>query len=138
MQVNAGLEVIRRRIEHEHDLINQRLSWLVSSQAFLLTGFAISLNAPKAFAREGYADANRLLTLCIPIGALACITVLSLTLVGAIWSLEILRHQALAVSGPGDLPVMNVAPIRWLGLAAPVLVPAIFLSLWMVLLLGRA
>jgi hypothetical protein len=29
---------LREEIRHEDNLINQRLSWLVSSQAFLLTG----------------------------------------------------------------------------------------------------
>jgi hypothetical protein len=33
-----SLETIRKRIEHEDNLLNQRLSWIVSSQAFLLTG----------------------------------------------------------------------------------------------------
>lgn len=128
-EMNHDLDAIRRRIEHEHNLINQRLSWLVSSQAFLLTAFAISLNAPPAFAREGYADANRLLTQCIPMGAIACVVVLSLTLIGAIWSLEVLRREAEALSNPDDLPVLYIATIRWLGLAAPVLIPAIFLAL---------
>ena len=41
-----SLETIRKRIEHEDDLLNQRVSWIVSSQAFLLTGYAILLNAP--------------------------------------------------------------------------------------------
>ena len=43
--MNERLEALRRRIEHEDNLINQRLSWLVASQAFLLTALAISLNA---------------------------------------------------------------------------------------------
>ena len=37
----TSLEEIRRRIEHEDNLLNQRVSWIVSSQPFLLTGYAI-------------------------------------------------------------------------------------------------
>ena len=132
--MNPKLEIIRHRIEHEHDLINQRLSWLVSSQAFLLSAFAISLNAPASFTLPGYAPLNRLLVNCLPLAAIACLGVLMLTLAGAVWSLAILRRSADAVRGTDDLPVLNVAPIRWLGLAAPVFIPVVFLILWIVLL----
>ncbi len=132
--MNPKLEAIRGRIEHEHNLINQRLSWLVSSQAFLLTAFAISLNAPVAFTRPGYAALNLQLVRLLPLTAIACVVVLALTLAGAVWSLAILRRAADAARGAEDLPVLNVAPIRWLGLAAPLLIPAIFFALWCVLL----
>ncbi len=132
--MNTKLEAIRGRIEHEHNLINQRLSWLVSSQAFLLTAFAISLNAPVAFTRPGYAALNQRLVRLLPLTAIACVVVLALTLAGAVWSLAILRRVADAARGAEDLPVLNVAPIRWLGLAAPLVVPAIFFTLWLVLL----
>ena len=133
--MNPKLEAIRRRIENEHALINQRLSWLVSSQAFLLSAFAISLNAPVTFAAAGYRTANELLVRCIPYGGIACIGLLWLTLWGAIWSLAILRREANAACGPDDLPILNSAAIRWLGLAAPVFIPGIFMALWIVLML---
>lgn len=132
--MNPRLEALRRRIEHEHDLINQRLSWLVSSQAFLLTAFAVSLNAPATFSQPGYAALNHLLVRLLPFTALACIVVLALTLAGAVWSLDILRRAADAVRGAEDLPILNVAPIRWLGLAAPVFIPLLFFTLWFLLL----
>jgi hypothetical protein len=132
--MNPKVQEIRRRIENEHNLINQRLSWLVSSQAFLLSAFAISLNAPTSFAAAGYAEANVLLTRIIPLGAIGCIMVLWLTLIGAIWSLKTLRQEADRLRGPEDLPVMNNAFIRFLGLAAPIFVPAILLALWIPLL----
>src|SRR5881628_2698690 len=37
-------QLIRQRIEHEDNLIVQRLSWLVASQSFLFTAYAIVLN----------------------------------------------------------------------------------------------
>ena len=46
-EATQSLENIRRRIEHEDNLLNQRVSWVVSSQAFLLTGYAILLNGPQ-------------------------------------------------------------------------------------------
>jgi hypothetical protein len=132
--MNPKLEAIRRRIENEHNLINQRLSWLVSSQAFLLSAFAISLNAPTTFAAPGFAEANRLLTRIIPLGAIGCILVLWLTLAGAIWSLSLLRREADAVRGPDDLPILNRGAIQFLGLTAPIFIPAILLAIWIPLL----
>lgn len=132
--MNPALEAIRRRIEHEDDLISQRLSWLVGSQAFLLSAFAISLNAPSAFVRPGYAEANHLLTWFIPCGAIAIIAVLWLTLVGAVWSLRILQNQAARLTTTDELPIYSSTPIRLLGLAAPGLIPFILLALWIPLL----
>lgn len=132
--MNPRLETLRRRIEHEHHLINQRLSWLVSSQAFLLTAYAVALNAPGTFSRPGYAALNHLLVRLLPGTALACVVILSLTLAGAVWSLDILRRAADAVRGTEAPPILNVAPIRWLGLAAPVLIPLLFLTLWLLVL----
>ena len=36
--------LIRERIEHEDNLIVQRLTWLVGSQSFLFTAYAIASN----------------------------------------------------------------------------------------------
>lgn len=36
--------LFRNRIEHEDNLIVQRLSWLVASQSFLFTAYAITVN----------------------------------------------------------------------------------------------
>jgi hypothetical protein len=55
----TSLEEIRRRIEHEDNLLNQRVSWIVSSQAFLLTGYAILLNAPIESRNEHHAPRPR-------------------------------------------------------------------------------
>jgi hypothetical protein len=49
-----SLENIRHRIEHEDNLLNQRVSWVVSSQAFLLTGYAILSNGPQALRNEHF------------------------------------------------------------------------------------
>ena len=49
-----SLETIRKRIEHEDNLLNQRVSWIVSSQAFLLTGYAILLNGPQVLRSEQF------------------------------------------------------------------------------------
>src|SRR3954464_9659948 len=70
-----SLQEIRRRIEHEDNLLNQRVSWIVSSQAFLLTGYAILLNAPLQFRSEEFVRAHALLMKLIPFTSI-CVTVL--------------------------------------------------------------
>jgi heme/copper-type cytochrome/quinol oxidase subunit 2 len=133
--MNPNLEAIRHRIEHEDNLLNQRLSWLVGSQSFLVTAFAILLNGVQQEAQmTPFAHARHLLIALLPWVSLACITLLWLTVAGAVWSMMRLRAAAAAVTGPTDPPVHSPAPIRRLGLAAPVAIPAVFLVLWLALL----
>lgn len=49
-----SLETVRWRIEYEDNLLNQRVSWVVSSQAFLLPGYAILLNGPQQLRSEQF------------------------------------------------------------------------------------
>jgi hypothetical protein len=132
--MNERLEALRRRLEHEDNLINQRLSWLVASQAFLLTAFAISLNAPSVPRVPSYASSNSILVDLLPAVGIACILVLGLTVAGAIWSMSELRVLARKISSPDDLPIHSRTPIRLLGLSAPVAIPCIFLILWLSLI----
>ena len=135
--MNDRLEALRRQIEHEDDLINQRLSWLVASQAFLLTAFAISLNAPQIPRSAGYAASSQMLVRLLPVAGIACILILGLTVCGAIWSMAELRELAGRKAGPDDLPIHSRPAIRRLGLAAPVAIPCVFLILWISLISTR-
>ena len=136
--MNPKLLAIRQRIEHEDNLLNQRLSSLLSSQSFLLTAFAISLNGPREFERPSYQIANHLLTHYLPWIGLGCIITLGLSMAGAMLSLARLRRMAAEFAGPDDMPVMSTPLIRALGSSPALLVPAFFLVLWMILLpIGR-
>jgi Mn2+/Fe2+ NRAMP family transporter len=135
--MNERLEALRRRIEHEDELISQRLSWLVGSQSFLLTAFAISLNAGTVAKEPAYAAANRMLVALLPPTGIACVLIVGFTVAGAIWSLSELRALAGQIAGPGDLPIHSRPAIRRLGLAAPVAIPCVFLTLWLALILSR-
>jgi hypothetical protein len=134
MVMNEKLEALRRRIEHEDNLVNQRLSWLVASQAFMLTAFAIALNAPPNAQTAAYAAASQRLVSFLPLAGIACIVIIGFTVAGAIWSMRLLRKQASAITLPNDLPVQSPAPIRALGLFAPIGIPLVFLVLWLVIL----
>jgi hypothetical protein len=132
--MNEKLEALRRRIEHEDNLVNQRLSWLVASQAFMLTAFAILLNAPLNALTPAYYAANHLIESLLPYAAIACVFIIWITLAGAIWSMKILRAKAASITLPNDIAVQSPAIIRGLGLAAPIGIPAIFLVLWVVVI----
>lgn len=137
MIMNEVMEALRRRIEHEDNLVNQRLSSLLASQSFLLTAFAISLNAPSMPSDSAYARASHVLVYLLPVVAIACIAFLWLTLVAAIWSLAVLRAQGAAIARPGDLPIHNRPAIRHLGLVGPFVIPGVFLILWIAVIAAR-
>jgi hypothetical protein len=134
--MNDKLQFIRHRIEHEDNLINQRLSALVGSQAFLLTAFAISLNAPKEFFSPHYEPVHRLLTHMLPVAGIASVVVLLLTLLGAVVALHGLRQMADRLTTPEDPPIHSSTFVHWLGQAAGAGVPVIFLVLWIALLVA--
>jgi hypothetical protein len=132
--MNEKLEALRRRIEHEDNLVNQRLSWLVASQAFMLTAFAILLNAPLTSLGPASYAANQLIVSLLPYAAIACVIIIWVTLAGAILSMKLLRAQAAAITLPNDIPVQSPAAIRGLGLVAPIGIPCIFLVLWVMVI----
>ena len=132
--MNEKLQFLRQRIEHEDNLINQRLSAMVGSQAFLLTAFAISLNAPKEFHSPHYEPVHRVLTHMLPVAGIATVVVLLLTMLGAVVALHGLRTMADRLATPEDPPVQSPKLVRWLGQSAVVGVPLIFLILWLALI----
>ncbi len=132
--MNDKLVLLRQRIEHEDNLINQRLSWLVGSQSFLITAFAISLNAPTTFYSPAYVPVHQKLLHLLPVVAIASIVVLMLTLVGAVAALVALRRHADVIATAEDIPIHSSATIRWLGLSAAFGIPVIFLVFWVVLI----
>jgi hypothetical protein len=119
--MNPKLLLLRQRIEHEDNLINRGLSAMVGSQAFLVSGFAISLNAPKEFFFSTYAPAHLLLTQLLP---------------GTVSALNGLHTFATQCTTPEEMPIHSSTFARWLGLSAVFGVPLIFLTLWSALLLS--
>ena len=132
--MNEKLQFLRQRIEHEDNLINQRLSWLVGSQSFLITAFAISLNAPKEFLKENYAALHAILMHMLPLISIASIVILMITLIGATSALSNLRRHSDQITTKQDIPIHSSTLVRWMGLSAAFVIPLLFLSLWITLL----
>jgi hypothetical protein len=130
-----SLEEIRRRIEHEDNLLNQRVSWIVSSQAFLLTGYAILLNAPIELRSEHHARDHALLMKLIPITSV-CITVLLwIAMLAGIAAMRSLRGIAEKHQGYEADHIQGSRATRICGLVPIALVPGVFLVTWLLLVM---
>jgi len=132
-------QVFRNRIEHEDSLITQRLSWLMASQSFLFTAYAIVTNGlanPAPNASNMFV--NHLLTLAqiIPIVALLNSLLISISITAAIIAINQLRHGYQQQPATLQLiPLQTARETRALGLSAPVLLPLLFLAVWLYLLI---
>ncbi len=133
---HEALEIIRRRLEHEDNLVNQRVSWILTSQAFLLTGYAILLNAPTTLRSELYARHQDLLMWLIPLSGIVTVLVLFFAIIGALMAMHDLRMCAAAHPGSEAAYIQGRGVTRWLGMSAPLLIPAAFLVIWLLIIFG--
>src|SRR2546422_4795974 len=133
---HEALEIIRRRLEHEDNLVNQRLSWILMSQAFLLTGYAILLNAPTDLRSEMYARHQGLLMWLIPLTGTVTVLLIWVSIVGALLAMRDLRARAATHPGFDSSHIQGRGITRWLGMEAPLLVPAVFLLSWLLIITG--
>ena len=140
---NSGVEtyrLFRGRIEHEDNLIIQRLSWLVASQSFLFTAYAITTNGlsglePKLPNR--FLEQAELLFRLIPMVAIGGALLIYISILAALRAIRQMRRMYQTQSVPPDLPPIQTATAtRLLGLSAPLLLPLLFVSVWLVLLLN--
>jgi hypothetical protein len=132
--------VFRSRIEHEDGLIVQRLSWLVASQSFLFTAHAIVMNGLTAPAGAGsIASQQTLLVRIIPVVALFNSLLIYVSILAALKAIRELRrfYQAHA-AGIDMLPIQTNRTTRLLGLSAPILLPLLFIMVWLLLLVRDA
>jgi hypothetical protein len=133
-------QLFRSRIEHEDNLIIQRLSWLLASQAFLFTAYAITTNGlstlePKTAGR--FFEQAGLLFRLIPTVAIGVALLIYIGILAALRAIRQLRRLYQARPVPPDLPpIQTAATTRLLGLSAPLLLPLLFISVWLVLLLN--
>ena len=125
---------LREEIRHEDNLVNQRVAWLVSSQSFLLTAFAIALNSPAHARFPHYERLNATLIAVIPIAGVVICLVSVLTILAGVLHMRQIRRLAGAFH-PQHLPgVQGTVTTRLLGVSGPVLAPVILLVVWLVLL----
>ena len=118
-------KIIRSQIEHEDNLINQRLSWFVAAQAFLFSAYAILLNAPSQVRLEGFGTQQELLFFLIPLVAIGVSILIYITVIAAMLTTANLRRLLKTHMNEKDSallpPVQGYRQTLLLGQASPTL-----------------
>ena len=128
-------ELTRARLEHEDGLIVNRLSWLMASQSFLFTAYAIVTNGPVS----PPAGRTLLLLQLVPLIGVISTAIIYAGVLAAVcamrWLLATYRVRIPDEAALGAPPIFTPPPIRRWGMAAPLFLPAVFLLAWLYLLL---
>jgi hypothetical protein len=129
--MDPEIPLIQARLNHEDDLINQRISWLVNSQSFLLTAYAITLNGLAADSGRPQAAIQLKLLELLPMAGIASVILVVAAMIGGLFAMSELRRFA-ATKYPKDrLFVISKPTIQFLGVSAPTLIPLVFLIIWL-------
>lgn len=138
-QIASYCDALRRQIEHEDNLIVSRISWLVASQSFLFTGYAIVMNGPVQTRNLAFiARQDQLLRILPVVAILVCLLIYLGVLAGVrVMSMlhkEVREHHV----GPLGLrpPIQGTRLTLTLGLAGPLCIPPLFAIAWLLVLLG--
>jgi hypothetical protein len=128
--------ILRDQLQHEDNLITQRLSWLMGSQAFLFTAYAIVLNGPERPKNALIGSLQDYLLGTLPaVGLLSAALIYLSILAGAIAMFNIYRFARnfcndAVVRFP---PLRGRRLTRYMGFASPFLLPPIFIVVWFLL-----
>lgn len=131
--------IIRERIDYEENLLNQRVIWLIFSQSFLVSAYAIMLNSPPEPKTPMYGDLQSSLIWLLPSLALLVSMIVYMSVISALYHIAELGKSF--ETYPKDdtierFPAMNdTSFIRRLGGLPPILVPLLFIGTWVFLLI---
>jgi NADH:ubiquinone oxidoreductase subunit 5 (subunit L)/multisubunit Na+/H+ antiporter MnhA subunit len=126
---------IRDQIQHEDNLIVQRLAWLMAAQSFFFTGYAIVANATPPPRNPLSAKQLDLLFDIIPAVAFISDVLIYCSVIAGVLALYRLRRAyATHVAPVGNFPEIHQGSrlTRWLGFAPPILLPLVFLIAWLI------
>jgi hypothetical protein len=131
-------QIVRDQIEHEDNLISQRLSWLLASQAFLFTAYAITLNGPVQLHSLKYELHVGLMIMMLPLIGIFTALLIWIAILAGLVSMTRLRNDFSRGSGnalPEGVPAIQTS--GWVliaGQLGPVFIPVLFLSAWLMTL----
>lgn len=128
----------REQVDHEDDLINQRLSLLVASQSFLFSAYAVVLNGAASTRGSLFAFQHRVIFWSIPFIATTLCWFISCSVRAAMLSMRHIRVRWEAYRENGLIPecapeLQGEDETRKLGQLAPRLLPYIFIAVWVIL-----
>src|SRR4051812_15484426 len=131
--------LVRSQIEHEDNLVSQRLSWLLASQSFLFTAYAITLNGPsQSHFKTFEANSELLIRLLTLVGLISALLIWISILAGisAMKKLRVHFERGFQAQLPHDLPAIQTGGIALrAGQFGPVLTPLLFIGVWVALIL---
>ena len=137
--------LIRSQIEHENELVSQRVIWQILSQAFFFGAYAALLNAPKEAKNALFESAQTILLWLMPSAAIIAGL---FTYIGILASLKTINHlrqqyedhaNSKAPCDPSSklYPDIQGPPhLRRLEMLSPGVMPIVFTITWL-LILGR-
>lgn len=131
-------QIFRSRIEHEDNLIVQRLSWLMASQSFLFTAYAIVSNGlanAQPIGGNEFINHLAILSRIVPIVALLNSLLIAVTIFAALRAIRELRNEYRKQPQPLEIISLQTSPfVRTMGMTAPILLPLLFFAVWFYLL----
>ena len=128
--------ILRDQLQHEDNLITQRLSWLMGSQAFLFTAYAIVLNGPERPKNALIGSLQDHLLGTLPaVGLLSALLIYVSILAGviAMFSIHGLSRNFCDDTAVRFPPLRGRKLTRYMGFASPLLLPPIFIIVWLLL-----
>jgi hypothetical protein len=134
--------IIRGQIEHEDNLVGSRISWFVTSQSFLFSAYAIIATGFQVVTDKSILDAKHVLLVVIPSIAITTSILILLAIFSGIQAMSALRSQYGKLRGVFNdatplPPIHGDRSTRVTGMAAPVLLPPLFMAVWIFLLVRR-
>jgi hypothetical protein len=131
-------QVVRSQIEHEDNLVSARLSWLLASQSFLFTAYAITLNGPlQSHFKTFETNAELLISMLTLVGIASALLIWASILAG-IAAMKKLKSDFEHRTGnglPNGLPpIQTMGTTLLAGQLGPVLIPLLFTTVWLMLL----
>ena len=131
--------LVRQQIEHEDNLVSQRLSWLLGSQSFLFTAYAISLNGPTQIRSKQLETHLGLLLLILPLVSIISAFLIWMAVLAGTWTMYKLRRsyeREFVRFFRDQIPsVQSTGLALLLGHCAPVILPVVFIVVWLLLVL---
>ena len=126
----------REEMRHEDDLINQRVSWLISSQAFLLGGYATLLSASGSGGLATLPKIRDVMLTGLPVAGVLVLLAGYSTILAAVMHVHGVRRLVAhrRFKRMPSLHDWHTLPLR-MGLFGPLVTPLIFAALWIVILL---
>jgi hypothetical protein len=129
-------KIAHQQIEHEDDLINHRVTWLILGEAIFFASYFQVMVSTGDTAMRSHA------WLLIVLGIAMCM-VISVSIIAAVANLYTLRHKLTGFYVYEDFPIPNVTStkqlqvIRLAGLFTPLTLPFVILVVWILLLVVR-